>query len=296
MNFSQGNLPSCQTLSALGTLWKNPAGRKQIEKMISRVGDSYEITFPGRPNQPVTVAAEEYVQNARDRAWNDSSGDAGAIAGAGVTAGSSVGVSGSVSTSASTSDLGYRWRPLGARGSHVSGDELMRVMEVAYAKFQKLVHAEKFAGTPDDKPLRIFKSKNFHYQADESLRDLTGWTVNTLAAGESTSDSSRSYADCFGEKPHLHSTLIAKLKELADNPQDHVATACTMGQPGSGEYLDPGSKIHPWHDHIIAAVDVEAQTINVIDPYNSRITMILHWQDFFQYFYLVADARISEQR
>jgi hypothetical protein len=60
MDFSQGNLPSCQTLAAIGALMTNDSGLECLQRMISKVDDGYEVRFPAHPQNPITVLRSEY--------------------------------------------------------------------------------------------------------------------------------------------------------------------------------------------------------------------------------------------
>ena len=272
MNFSQGHLPSCQTLAAIGALSMNAVGRQKLQEMISKNNNVYEVTFPLLRDQPVVVAPKEYATIDSASGFSLRAIDA---------------------LKREFTSGNYLWAVFPDRPYHVSGEEIMRVLEIAYAKYQRLAHPQRFKNAPSDDPLLVYRDENFHYQADESLRDFTGWEVETLAAGDSTSDGSRSFAEQLQNNDHLSSSLKDKLARLSENSSDYVATACSTGKSYSKTLLDPGGKIQPWHDHIIAGVSVEAQTIHLIDPFNSRITMILHWDDFFRYFYLLATARVQ---
>jgi hypothetical protein len=106
-------------------------------------------------------------------------------------------------------------------------------------------------------------------------------------------DSSRSFAQEFEITPGLLEQVLNKLKLFSDSPEKYVATVCTFGMPHAHSYHDPGMKIGPWHDHILEKVDHANEKIYVIDPYNSRITLILHYADFFRYFYLICWASLA---
>jgi hypothetical protein len=265
MNFSQGHLPSCQTLAAIGALLMNEMGRRTLQKMISRTDNDYMVTFPSLADQPIVVAAKEYA----------TTGSAGGFSVRAIDA-----------LNKEFASEKYLWAVFPDRPHHVSGDELMLVLEIAYAKYQKLAYPERFQNVPADDPLLVYRNEHFHYQADETLRDFTGWTVETLAAGASTSDGSRSFAEQAENNNLLGSSVRDKLEGLSEHRSDYVATTCSVGHSGSKTFLDPGGKIQPWHDHIVAGVSIKDHSIHLIDPFNSRITMILRWDDFYRYFYL----------
>ncbi len=271
--FSQGHLPSCQTLATIGALLMNQHGQRMLHDMVSRQGDDYLVKFPAL-NEPVLVRAVEFGTRAPvgwdvefcNRAItalrNEFDGD------------------------------GYLWVMPLDRGPYVSGDDLVQVLEIAYARYQKAMFPERYADVPEQTPLEVYRNGNFHFQADESMRDFTGWTVNTLYGGANAADSVLSIADYAVENAEHLEAVEKKLEELAANRGGYVATACSIGHPASKTYLDPGSKINPWHDHVIKEVNAKERTIALIDPFNSRITMLLYFEDFFQYFYLIADAKV----
>jgi len=272
MNFSQGHLPSCQTLSAIGALSLNPLGRQHLQKMVSKVDDVYEVTFPLLPDKRVVVSPKEYATTGSIKEHSRRAQEV---------------------LKKEFENERYHWVFLPDRPEHVTGDELMRVLEIAYAKYLQIAFPERYSNGHDSEPLLVYRNNKFHYQADETLHDFIGSEVETLAAGESTSESSRSFAEALETNSDLRKSLKDKLAFLSKHLSNNVATACSAGIPFTNMFLDPGGKIQPWHDHIITAVNVETETIHLIDPYNSRITMILYWEDFFRYFYLIANAEVS---
>ena len=274
MKFSQGHLPSCQTLAAIGSLALHVHGKPLLEKMVKKDAEGYTVTFPKHPESPIKISCEEIKAG---------QGASGTVALAERTIGA---------LQKEFVRESYFWLAYPDRPRHVTGDELVRVLELAYAKYQLKFFAQKYSPISEKEALTVYRSKSFHYQSDDSLRDLTGWDVETLAAGESPSDSSKSYAERAAEKPQLQQMVIDKLTELSRHDEDFIVTTCTKGSPGSKMYHDPGGKIVPWHDHIVSNVNCDKQTINVIDPYNSRIAMVLHYADYFEYFYLLSIAKV----
>jgi hypothetical protein len=279
MKFSQGHLASCQTLAAIGSLALNASGKQMLEKMIRKGADGYEVTFPKHPEQPIKVTPREYKNYENHE-------NCGPLNGSEPYSKRAIDV-----LKKEFSGSRYVWFVYQDRPHHVSGDELVRVLEVAYAKYQKFLHPKSFEGVLAEDPLAVFRHRSFHYRADECLRDFTDWEVETVAAGNSPSSASHSFAQKCRDKPALIQTVMDKLKELSKSPERFVVTACSTGSSMSNMFLDPGGKVLPWHEHIVASIDAEAQTINLVDPYNSRITMILHYEDFFQYFYLLCIAK-----
>jgi tRNA(Arg) A34 adenosine deaminase TadA len=51
----------------------------------------------------------------------------------------------------------YLWAVFTARPFHVSGDELMRILELAYAKYQQLTHPRRFKNVPSDVAQRFLE-------------------------------------------------------------------------------------------------------------------------------------------
>lgn len=271
--FSQGHLPSCQTLATIGALFDNSQGHLLLQQMVTHRGDDYLVKFPAL-KEPVLVREVEFSTRAAigwdvefchraiDALRKEFEGD------------------------------GYLWVMPLDRGPYVTGDALVQVLEIAYARYLKAMFPDLYKEVSDKNPLEVYKNGNFHYQADQSMRDFTGWTVNTLYGGTSAADSFLSIADHATNNPGHLEAVEKKLEELAANPGGYVATACTTGHPASKTYLDPGSKINPWHDHVITRVNADERTISLIDPFNSRITMVLYFEDFFEYFYLISDATV----
>jgi len=274
MDFSQGHLPSCQTLAAIGAMSVNPTGRLILQRMILKKDSSYEVNFPNLPGRPITVLPREYAQT-------DIADEGRAFANRAIDA----------LKNEFASD-NYLWVVIQNRPYHVAGHEIVRVLEIAYAKYQKIVYPAQYADVPDEHPLLVYRHKSFHYQADESLRDLSGLEVETLTASDSISDGSHSFAERAKERNGLMLSITSKLEQLSEHPSDHIATACSVGTADSKMFLDPGGKIQPWHDHVIVAVSAKTHTLQLIDPFNSRITMTLNYDDFFDYFYLIALAKV----
>jgi hypothetical protein len=179
------------------------------------------------------------------------------------------------------------------RFRHVFGDPLVRILELAYAKHQKKAFPHLFGNISDDYILEIYNQPPFHYRADVSMRDLFGLVVDSLHASETFEDSSRSFADEFAVNLDFQNKVKSAFELYAQAPHKYFATVCTFGLPHTAQYHDPGMKIGPWHDHILEHVDLENRKIHIVDPYNSRITLVLHMDDFFNYFYLICLAPVS---
>ncbi len=277
MRFSQGHLPSCQTLAAIGSLAMHVHGALLLRNMVTEDSDGYTITFPKHLNAPVKVPFKEVAPvEFEDRADAFAREALNLIRGA-------------------FPKQSFFWLNYPDKPAHVSGDEIVRVLELAYAKYLRSAEPHKYSSVQESDPLRVYRHKSFHYQSDDSLRDFTGWTVETLAAKDIPSESSQSFAERAVKNPALKQAVFNKLTELSSNPSKFVVTTCTKGNPGSMVYHDPGGKIVPWHDHIVSEVNWQRKTINVIDPYNSKIAMVLDWDDYCQYFYLLSIAHVPDQ-
>lgn len=274
MDFSQGLLPSCQTLATIGALSRNERGLRLLTEMLVKKGDVYEVRFPTLPDVILSVSSDEYE----------------------IPAGESLTEPFSMSSIAeqtqTAAGLRSMWVVYPSRPQRVSGDEIVRVLEIAYGKYQMARHAGKFAGVATGIPLQVYRHADFHYQADESLRDFTGWNVETICAGETTNDGSKSFAKVAGDKPDVIFKVSQQLAAIGERPQAFVATACSVGFSDSKSYLDPGAKILPWHDHVINSVDFVRKTVEVVDPFNSRIGLVLKFEDFLRYFCLIACATV----
>jgi len=276
MDFCQGSLPSCQTLAAIGAIALNPRGRQMLTDMVIQDSkdDSYLVTFPELPDRPIRVKPAEIAEEDQtafaERRMNSQARVLAAFNGAGV----------------STLIPYYRRRT-------VEGDTLVRVLECAYARYMKTRYENTYADVNDNSIHDVYRHRFFHYRASDSLADFTGWTVqNLIASGGPDPDESDSFREESKKRPEVLDMIKNQLMLVAHYRDDWVATVCSVGSKASTNSLDPGNKIVPWHDHILAAVDPNIETVTVIDPYNSRISMILQYWDFLKYFNLISIARV----
>jgi hypothetical protein len=61
----QGSIGDCYLLAAMGSLANDPVGRQQLYNMIRDNGNgTYTVTFPGAPDEPITVTAPTDAETA----------------------------------------------------------------------------------------------------------------------------------------------------------------------------------------------------------------------------------------
>lgn len=274
LSFAQGRLASCQTLAAIGAISLKPSGEAILRKMLTRNADGFSVKFPCC-EEPVQIEASDlHSHNFLDESCLPA-------------------IDGDIEQRCDAESKRFVSTVSAPRYKHASGDFIVRVLESAYAKYQKRLHAELFDNVSDERVVEVYNEPKFHYRADMSIHDLSGLEVETLHASGTVDDSSRSFAEEFEVNPKLREQVLEKLELFSLAPEKYIATVCTFGMPHAHSYHDPGMKIGPWHDHILEKVDHANEKVYVIDPYNSRITLIVHYADFFRYFYLICWAPLN---
>src|SRR5262249_26975623 len=101
------------------------------------------------------------------------------------------------------------------------------------------------------------------------------------------------FAEEARKDPRGIEKALGELKSIASNPKKYVTVVSSVGAPGDSTYLDPGSKIVPFHDYVVKEIADSNQTICILDPYGSRILLVLDYDDFFQYFNGITKATVE---
>lgn len=273
LHYEQGDLPSCQTLAAIGAIGTVDDGIEQLESMIEKLpsGD-YSVTFPKSAGRSIMVKAEELKD------------DVG-VSMASLQLNQAIAILRDVLSGEMT------WLLPLARAGHVRGDLTPRVLELAYARYLRTMEPSKYASISEDRILRLYRNSAFHYRSSVSLEDFTGWQSETIiASGGTIPEESLSFEEEEKHHPGVIDRLVALFSEFAENPGTYAVVACTVGTSGTRRFLDAGSKILPWHDHTVTKIIPTERVLGVCDPYNSSIEMLMEYETFFRYFNLVSFA------
>ncbi len=243
----QGNLPSCQTLSSIIAIGLSDNGYKHLLQMTARSESGFLVQFPD--GLQISVGESETIPKL-DSAESDN-----------------------------TTEL--------PRTVCADGDEIARVLEIAYARYLHQRDADKFESRiPDATVWELYKDRAFHYRASISLEDLTGLNSTTIIADGGIIPE---HSAAFAEQPEATVASITNLLIELASIKDHVAViACTAGTPHSGRYLERGHKITSWHDHAVTTILPQERIIGVLDPYNSEIEMRMPFEMFLKHFNLVS--------
>jgi len=282
MNYSQGTAYSCQTIAAVGAIANNALGLKVLQDTCKPLDEAFEVIFRKYPHIKIRVDSKELTDwtdenlQEREQDFNERIKRIKAI----------------------LPPEQFHWILPRLRPPYVSGDRQVRVFELAYAKLMIKLHPStypKLVETEGSQVLSLYQDKNFHHDPAIVLNDITNWPVKIIVAnGGNKPELSKSFSE---ENKIDHSVSIGILSELAAisiNPEKYVAVASSVGEPGNSfVYLDPGSFIVPYHDFIISSVDANKKSISIRDPFNSRIELVLKYDDFLQYFNTVSIATVS---
>ena len=278
ISFSQGTSYSCQTLASIGAIACNPVGLKKLNEICKPVSNGFEITFCKYPDIKLIVSQEELTE------WSEEE------------------------LKESECDFKQRlerikevllphWKIPRPRPEHVSGDPLVRMLELAYAKLMLALEPSKYPeltnGQSKSNPLRLYHHKKFHYDPGRSISDITNWSVMQLIANGGTQfELSKSFMGESEKDTIAIDKARAELAKISDNPEKYIAVVSSVGASGDCVFLDPGSKIFPYHDYVAKKIDDKEQTICLLDPYGSRIRLELDYDDFFQYFNGITTATV----
>ncbi len=257
IRIEQGCLPSCQTLATIGALSVTDSGLSHLQSLVSRVHEPeglFQVRFPGDSSDVYVSEEEALAKLVTPDEWSG------------------------------------RESPL--KTQHADGDELARVLEVAYARHLKQSQPAHFGHVDESSIWDVYNQHFFHYAAARSLEDFTGIKPYTLIAnGGEVPEESSSFAD-------EHEDIRLKAQELlltVSNEREHYAIiACTVGNRNSHRYLDRSCKVTAWHDHTVATIDVKRELVGLIDPYNTAIEMMMSFRTFFQFFNLLTCADLRK--
>jgi hypothetical protein len=283
-SFSEGTAYSCQTLVVIGALACHLQGKAKLNEICKPVVDGFEVRFCKYPDIKIKVLHEELTE------WPDQIRAEG------------------------ERDFKQRierikeilppdrffWILPRLRPAHASGDILVRVLELAYAKLMLVLdpssYPEMTAASGKTDPLGVYHHKTFHYDPVRVMHDMTNWPVTSLIAnGDATSDLSKSFAEENKKDAKVIESAYAELADLSANPDKYIAVAGSVGISGdSYVFLDAGTLIVPCHAFVIKDVDDKKKTICLLDPYSSNIGLLLEYSDFLQYCNMIAKVIVCD--
>jgi hypothetical protein len=274
LSIYQGHLPSCQTLSAIGAIALNASGKQLLERIMTEKRPAvWVVRFPHYESQLIEVDLEKQSvewDNLLRHMYDER-----------------------LKPVMKVLPAGFRISPP-FRPGHVRGDDFVRVLEIAYAKLMAAKYPDIYGHINDGDILQVYCQPGFHYRASQSLADFSGWPVEELiASGGSVPEESQSFeVENANGNPKAIERLKGMLHRFAREKDRYAAIACTVGKPGEVVFPEQSHKILPWHDHIIKRVDEHEESIELLDPYNSRIGLVLPFEDFFRFFNLIALAEV----
>lgn len=269
-------------MAAIGAIAEHPLGLKKLHEVCSPFENGYIARFASYPKLSIKITNEELsTKNEENHVENDESFQQRIEA---------------VKKILPPTEFFWILPPL--RPQHVSGDILVRALEIAYAKLYLMLEPDKYVDSkiqlsaPDC--LRIYHHKGFHYDPATAIHDITNWPAEELIANGSDSWwGVQSFA--AESKNHPEAILKARelLKKIASSPNRFIAIASSVGEPGKSLVsLDMGGKMVPFHDYVIQKIDLMEESIYLRDPYNSRIRLVLEFDDFMQYFNMITTASV----
>lgn len=274
IQLTQGRLADCQLLAPLYGLSRNPEGCRVLAGSITLLSNGdFEVHFKKYPHRSVLVQAQEIMR-----------------------------------------------QPLqDGRLPHVDSTPGVQVLEVAYARLMKLLEPEKYIDIPDDKVLGVYGCKQYHYDPETVLRDLTDWSVQKLRIrdddGNENPDQTREAMASlarFARNPELF-VIVAESNVLKPSPnkirqlQDAFAAISgdaetqtlkrliqTIFKPwelkDKAGPVDIGGKLPSWHVLSVESVNLDCQRIYLRDPHNTKIGLVLDFDDFFEKFRAITVA------
>jgi len=83
--------------------------------------------------------------------------------------------------------------------------------------------------------------------------------------------------------------IIEKLLEASDNPNN----AISIGSKLNGDYLDKSKLIHSQHAYSIRNINKNAQTIDIVNPWNTASYVTITFDEFKKYFSALNAASIA---
>jgi hypothetical protein len=278
-DFSQGTAYSCQTIAAIGVIANTALGLKKLQGICKPVGDGFEITFAKYPevkvridNQELTAWTKEFLEE-RELDFRERIERIKEILPA----------------------EKFHWILPRLRPQHVSGDRLVRVLELAYARLMLTLRPSAYPDqieAREHSDLRLYQHQNFHHDPALVINDMTNWPVQVTRADDGPQpDFSQSFAEKAKMNEALSVKILSELKATSDHPEKYLAVVSSVGVPGNSfVYLDPGNLIVPYHDYIVKSVDAKQKNICLLDPFSSRIGLLLNYDDFLEYFNIMAKA------
>ncbi len=284
LSFSQGTAYSCQTLAAIGAIACNPLGKRKLNKICKSIADDFEIQFCKYPDITIKIKKldltewTDQIRNERERDFRERLERVKEI----------------------MPPEQFFWILPRFRPEYATGDKWVRILELAYAKLMiasdPSSYPELSAVSSEASSLDLYKHKSFHYDPAKVINDITNWPVTVLIAnGGSYPELSKSFASENQKDPTTIKTIFSDLAEISRNPEAYAVVATSVGTPGDNYmFLDRGTIILPWHDYIIKYVDEKNQSICLLDPYNSRIGLLLEYSDFLEYFCAITKAMVID--
>lgn len=155
----------------------------------------------------------------------------------------------------------------------VSGELGLRAIERAYGKLINPLYGDK-------KTRKIAAKRNFFYLDKGgfmtiALEKLTGLKTNQYNIKELN--------------------LEEFLPEIKEYGLEHQIITCSTPNKGiNGDYMDKESKFLKAHAYAIKDINVENETIEIINPHNTKKSEIISWKEFKKMFEYLCIARLKK--
>lgn len=273
----QGQLPDCQLLTVLYALSTIPQGQAILKRMISLTPDGdFVVRFKKYPGRPITVSRQEVYRKPRNK--------------------------------------------FSQRAKQADADLGIRILEVAYPRLMKEVSPSAYANIPHDRILSLYEHNCYHQNPIRVLDDITGWNVEYLTFRKNSHheatyrEAMEQQLSALAENPQSRLLLAASnvtekqpnyIKRLHDayakvaDPRELALLEKVIAKTFNDDELadwnysvDPGRKLPGYHLLTVAAADRNKRTVELRDPHNTAIGLILSYEDFFKQFRGIVVANV----
>lgn len=236
MIINQGNIDNCQSLAAIDALSRNPEGAKILNGMLKRNSDgkSIDVFFACMNNKPINVTLDEIEANIKDE--------------------------NKLLRTIFNILLANPVDFLATGVSHLSSERPLgvRAIEAAYAKYMKMTEPDNFK---DDKVKSVYNDKKYHSSASRFMKDITGLNVETIISYDYSRKDEKHHPALNMMPEEKRNEVLNVLNEASKNPDKYILTACSTD--------DAKEKICWWHDYSIRKVDMENNTLTIVNPWNT---------------------------
>ena len=154
----------------------------------------------------------------------------------------------------------------------VSGDLGIKAIERAYAKMLK---QEDFrAYLPNGSNQTMFLKIDDGGFMSTALRKMTGIPSQKV----------------YGKNNNIKNIFY----RLSQNLDNYIVTCSTYDQGRYGKYMDPQGLFLCKHAYSIKSIDTRNQTVEIVNPHNTRKTIHISWDSFQDMFDYLCYANVSD--